>query len=163
MSLKSLLVWCHAKTSSEYSVSMNCSNPSLRWGHNSQPIKTALAESGIVPWANQGVRGFLPPVSCFFNSFFFLLFLSFFLEFNFMSNNQLPEAEPFVGLHHSAVFFFFFTPKAFFICVSWVSLTLLCHCPFIHKIHNAGGKSLVCFAHDCVWGLLSWWAAAWAV
>lgn len=133
MSLKSLLVWCHAKTFSEYSVSMNCSNPSLRWGHNSHPIKTA-PESGIVPWANQHVRGFLPPVSSFPNSFFF--FLSFFLKFNFMSNNQLPQAGVFRHL------FFFFLWKLFFIWVYWVSLTLLCCCPFIHKIHNAGGNPL---------------------
>lgn len=38
----------------ELSMSLNCSNPLLRWGHTAQPI-TMQQESGTVPWANQHI------------------------------------------------------------------------------------------------------------
>lgn len=96
------LVLSHANTSRHVrknSVSMNWSNPLLRWGHTSQPITMGL-ESGTLPWANEHVCAFFfsPTLSLSFlalslSSLSFLISFSFFQKYYFMSTNPPPEAE----------------------------------------------------------------------
>lgn len=76
------------ETRAEISVSLNWSNPLLRWGHTSQPITNNL-ESGTLPWANQHICAFFLPRSlC---SLSFPVSFSFFLKYYF--NDPPPEAE----------------------------------------------------------------------
>lgn len=111
----------HVETPMWDSLSMNWSNPVLRWGHTSQPITTGL-ESGTLPWANQHVCVFflslatLSPTHAGFHSF---------SNTSFVSNARPPRGGS--G---------FVSPKA----LVHVSLELVC-CrivcdSFIHKVHN---------------------------
>lgn len=102
-------VFSHANTcahTTEISMSLNWSNPLLRWGHTSQPITMGL-ESGTLPWANQLVVLFsFPPPTCSLFQFPQAPFHSFWNTISWVTHNpQKRKWLPVVGVCQSVSFF----------------------------------------------------------
>lgn len=113
-------------------MSLNWSNPLLRWGHTSQPITMGL-ESGTLP---EPINTF---VGLFFSSSpthsFPAPFHSFWNTISWVTTS--PQRRKWFVCASLSVFF---SPKALVL----ISLELVCHAivcnSFIHKIHNTRGE-----------------------
>lgn len=128
----------HVETPMRGSLSMNWSNPVLRWGHASQPITTgldirhpALSQSTCLCVFFSPSSRSLPLFSC---------WVSFFLKYYFMSNVPPPPGGGSGNHLLVCARHFFVSPKA----LVRVSLQLVCCgivcASFIHKVHNDVGE-----------------------
>lgn len=136
----------HVETPMRRSLSMNWSNPVLRWGHTSQPITTgldirhpALSQSTCLCFFFSPSPRSLPVFSC---------WVSFFLKYYFVSNVppapvplSPPEAEV-VTICWCVPDTFLFHPKLLSVCLPSLSAVALCATHSFTKYTMTWGKSL---------------------
>lgn len=141
----------HVETPMRGLLSMNWSNPVLRWGHTSQPIRTgldirhpALSQSTCLCFFLSPSPLSLPVFSC---------WVSFFLKYYFVSNVPTapapPEAEV-VTICWCVADTFLFHPKLLSVRLSSLSDTALCATHSFTKYTMTWGKSLKLLLTICV-------------